>query len=134
MKNKRKYFVCLGIVAVCVIGGLILFNSLKSKEEKYRAEQDRVAKYLVEHYELADGHSIEKIEFTDFQKIELAGFWTITAKVNGKYYISFKEDKIGEEIRTSNYSPNEFKLQGNTGGNKYLSDIKVIYYDKEFIW
>ncbi|MEX2784509.1 hypothetical protein AB3331_04895 [Streptococcus sp. H49] len=134
MKGKRKYFVCLGIAAVCVIGGLILFNSLKSKEEKYRAEQDRVAKYLVEHYELADGHSIEKIEFIEFQKNNMTGSWRTTAIINNRYKISFKEDKIGEEIRTSNYSPNEFKLQGNTGGNKYLSDIKVIYYDKEFIW
>ncbi|AND79482.1 MULTISPECIES: hypothetical protein [Streptococcus] len=129
MKNKRKYFVCLGIVAVCVIGGLILFNSLKSKEEKYRAEQDRVAKYLVNHIELVDDYPIEKIEFIEFKKDNMTGFWWITTTINNKYTISLSERNFGEDVQVSHYSPAEFKIREKSvpNTNDNADNLEIIY-------
>ena len=107
-----------------------MFNSFPSKNEsKYKAEQSRVVNYMLDHYELTKGESIKKIEVTEFQKIEMAGFWSITAKVNDKYKISFTEDRLGEEITTSNYSSNEFKTREKKENKQSLSDVELIYHD-----
>ncbi|AXJ12861.1 hypothetical protein [Streptococcus pluranimalium] len=84
---------------------------------------------MFDHYELTKGESIKKIEVTEFQKIEMAGFWSITTKVNDKYKISFTEDRLGKEIITSNYSSNEFKTRENKENKQSLSDVKLIYHD-----
>ncbi|MFC3931516.1 hypothetical protein ACVR0S_06290 [Streptococcus dentapri] len=107
-----------------------MFNPFTGEDEPiHKHEQDRVVKYLVDHYELANGDKIKTIEVTEFQKIEIAGFWSITTKVNNKYKISFTEDKLGEKITTSNYSSKEFKIREDMENKWSLSDIELIYYD-----
>ena len=67
--NKRKKWGIITLV-ICIIGGIVMFslNHQKEKtlEEKMRIEQDRMALYLVSHYE-----KVEKIEFTSFQQNKL---------------------------------------------------------------
>ncbi|HEL1270657.1 TPA: hypothetical protein TVR04_002004, partial [Streptococcus equi subsp. zooepidemicus] len=111
-QNKRRKLI--GIVAlITILGGIITmgwFNGEELKKEKYRQEQDRVVKYIGEHIELGNGQPITKIEFIEFQlETATTGTWSITAIVNEKYLIHFSEDRLGEEIRTSYYSPKEFK-------------------------
>ena len=69
--NRHKKWSIIALV-ICVIGGIVMFslNQQKEKtlEEKMRIEQDRMALYLVNHYE-----KIEKIEFTSFQQNKLTG-------------------------------------------------------------
>ncbi|AND79485.1 hypothetical protein [Streptococcus pantholopis] len=127
MKSKRKYFVCLGIAAICVIGGLILFNSLKSKEEKYRDEQDRVVKYLVKNYE-----DIRKVEFIEFEKNDISGFYRIVSIVNEDIWVAFNLRGLNGEI-TINYlssknSEVSLKPRDSKNGDVNLQDIKIIYW------
>ncbi|HEL0612890.1 TPA: hypothetical protein TUU92_001892, partial [Streptococcus equi subsp. zooepidemicus] len=113
-KQQSKRRKLIGIVALIIIlGGILTMNWLNDeriKKEKYRQEQDRVGKYIGEHIELGNGKPITKIEFIEFQlETATTGTWSITAIVNEKYLIHFSEDRLGEEIRTSYYSPKEFK-------------------------
>ncbi|HEK9073788.1 TPA: hypothetical protein TUW49_000528 [Streptococcus equi subsp. zooepidemicus] len=133
MMNKRRKLI--GIVAlVAILGGIITmgwFNGEELKKKKYRQEQDRVINYLVEHYELANGDDIKMIEVTEFQQIKIVGYWRITTKVNNKYKISFKENKIGGEIRSSNYSPQEFKRREKVNHSQNAFNTKTMYYKEE---
>ena len=74
--NKRKKWGIIALV-ICIIGGIVMFslNHQKEKtlEEKMRIEQDRVAKFLVSNYDLADGQKIERVEFVEFQKMKVRG-------------------------------------------------------------
>ncbi|MFU2223078.1 hypothetical protein [Streptococcus pluranimalium] len=128
MKKNSLIVSLVIILIVFLIGGCRMFGN-KEEEVEYKHEQDRVVNYMLDHYELTKGESIKKIEVTEFQKIEMAGFWSITAKVNDKYKISFTEDRLGEEITTSNYSSNEFKTRENKENKQSLSDVELIYHD-----
>lgn len=127
-----------GLVAIVVliIGGIIMFslNQQKEKtlEEKMRTEQDRMALYLVNHYE-----KVEKIEFTSFQQNKLTGTWTSNAVVNDEIYVTFSvqnlmiEDEIafGQHISQSN--GNKLIERDNPGvinSDSLMSNIKVIYW------
>ncbi|MEX2784688.1 DUF1433 domain-containing protein [Streptococcus sp. H49] len=128
MKNKRKYFVCLGIAAVCVIGGLILFNSLKSKEEKYRAEQDKLALYLDNNYK-----NIDTVQFTYFEKNSTTGYWDIEAIVNSDIFISFSTINFEQaDINiTEHISQSKGKelIKKETPTNNQTTDITVQYLE-----
>ena len=134
MKKQTKW----GLVAIVVliIGGIIMFslNQQKEKtlEEKMRTEQDRMALYLVNHYE-----KVEKIEFTSFQQNKLTGTWTSNAVVNDEIYVTFSvqnlmiEDEIafGQHISQSN--GNKLIERDNPGvinSDSLMSNIKVIYW------
>ena len=133
--NKRKK---LGIIAlvICIIGGVIMFSlnhpKEKTLEEKMRIEQDRVAKFLVSNYDLADGQKIERVKFVEFQKNESTGSWRITAKVNNQYDISVKIDSLNEngKIRSSNYSPTEFIKREHKEEAGYDIAVKIIYLEE----
>ena len=104
----------------------------KTLEEKMRIEQDRVAKFLVSNYDLADGKKIERVEFVEFQRNESTGSWRITAKVNNQYDISFKTDSLNEngKIRSSNYSPIEFIKREHKEEAGYDIAVKIIYLEE----
>ena len=109
-----------------------MFNPFTGKDEpKYKAEQDRVAQYFVEHYELTNGDFIKTIEVIEFDKNDTTGTWRITITVNEKYNISFNENELGGEIRSSNYSPKEFKVRENINHIQSDSDIELTYYNGE---
>lgn len=127
MTLKKKLTILLGITVV-LIGGLVMFNPFTGKDEpKYKAEQDRVAQYLVEHYELTNGDSIKLIEIIEFQKNEMTGYWRITTKINDKYYISFSEKQLGGELEGEGYDSGEIRVlpEDNQVGN--IGNIKIIY-------
>ena len=133
--NKRKKWGIIALV-ICIIGGVIMFslNQQKEKtlEEKMRIEQDRVAKFLVSNYDLADGQKIERVKFVEFQKNESTGSWRITAKVNNQYDISVKIDSLNEngKIRSSNYSPTEFIKREHKEEAGYDIAVKIIYLEE----
>ena len=133
--NKRKKWGIIALV-ICIIGGVIMFslNQQKEKtlEEKMRIEQDRVAKFLVSNYDLADGQKIERVKFVEFQKNESTGSWRITAKVNNQYDISVKIDSLNEngKIRSSNYSLTEFIKREHKEEAGYDIAVKIIYLEE----
>ncbi|ESR08695.1 hypothetical protein, partial [Streptococcus iniae] len=61
-------------------------NEVSSKKQ----EQDRMVKYIKQHVELTNGDQIKKVEFIDFQKNEMTGFWRVSSKINDKNIISFE--------------------------------------------
>ena len=130
--NRHKKWGIIALV-ICIIGGIIMFslNQQKEKtmEEKMRIEQDRVAKFLVSNYDLADGQKIKRVEFVEFQKNESTGSWRITAKVNGQYDISVKIDSLNEneKRRSSNYSPTDFTKREHKEEAGYDIAVKTIY-------
>ncbi|HEK9988371.1 TPA: hypothetical protein TVE77_001803 [Streptococcus equi subsp. zooepidemicus] len=134
-KQQSKRRKLIGIVAlITILGGILTMNWLNDeriKKEKYRQEQDRVVKYIGEHIELGNGKPITKIEFIEFQlETATTGTWSITAIVNEKYLIHFSEDRLGEEIRTSYYSPKEFKQYSEKMRNN-MTNVETIYYEEK---
>ena len=133
--NKRKKWGIIALV-ICVIGGIVMFslNQQKEKalEEKMRTEQDRMALYLVSHYE-----KVEKIEFTSFQQNKLTGTWTSNAIVNDEIFVTFSvqnlmtEDEIGFGQHISQSNGNKLIERENPeviNSDSLMSNITVIYW------
>ena len=133
--NKRKKWGIIALV-ICVIGGIVMFslNQQKEKalEEKMRTEQDRMALYLVSHYE-----KVEKIEFTSFQQNKLTGTWTSNAIVNDEIFVTFSvqnlmtEDEIGFGQHISQSNGNKLIERDNPeviNNDSLMSNITVIYW------
>ena len=133
--NKRKKWGIIALV-ICIIGGIVMFslNQQKEKtlEEKMRIEQDRMALYLVNHYE-----KIEKIEFTSFQQNKLTGTWTSNAIVNDEIFVTFSvqnlmtEDEIGFGQHISQSNGNKLIERENPeviNSDSLMSNITVIYW------
>ena len=133
--NRHKKWGIITLV-ICIMGGIMMFSLNYQKErtleEKMRIEQDRIAKFLVSNYDLADGQKIERVEFIEFQRNESTGSWRITAKVNNQYDISFKIDSLNEneKIRSSNYSPIEFIKREHKEEAVYDIAVKIIYLEE----
>ena len=133
--NKRKKWGIITLV-ICIIGGIVMFslNHQKEKtlEEKMRIEQDRMALYLVSHYE-----KVEKIEFTSFQQNKLTGTWTSNAIVNEEIFVTFSvqnlmtEDEIGFGQHISQSNGNKLIERDNPeviNSDSLMSNITVIYW------
>ena len=133
--NKRKKWGIIALV-ICIIGGVIMLslNQQKEKtlEEKMRIEQDRMALYLVSHYE-----KVEKIEFTSFQQNKLTGTWTSNAIVNDEIFVTFSvqnlmtEDEIGFGQHISQSNGNKLIERENPeviNSDSLMSNITVIYW------
>ena len=133
--NKRKKWSIVALV-ICIIGGIVMFslNHQKEKtvEEKMRIEQDRMALYLVSHYE-----KVEKIEFTSFQQNKLTGTWTSNAIVNDEIFVTFSvqnlmtEDEIGFGQHISQSNGNKLIERENPeviNSDSLRSNITVIYW------
>ena len=133
--NKRKKWGIIALV-ICIIGGIVMFslNQQKEKtlEEKMRIEQDRMALYLVNHYE-----KVEKIEFTSFQQNKLTGTWTSNAIVNDEIFVTFSvqnlmtEDEIGFGQHISQSNGNKLIERENPeviNSDSLMSNITVIYW------
>ena len=133
--NKRKKWGIIALV-ICIIGGVIMFslNQQKEKtlEEKMRIEQDRMALYLVSHYE-----KVEKIEFTSFQQNKLTGTWNSNAIVNDEIFVTFSvqnlmtEDEIGFGQHISQSNGNKLIERENPeviNSDSLMSNITVIYW------
>ena len=133
--NRHKKWGIIALV-ICIIGGIVMFslNQQKEKtlEEKMRIEQDRMALYLVSHYE-----KVEKIEFTSFQQNKLTGTWTSNAIVNDEIFVTFSvqnlmtEDEIGFGQHISQSNGNKLIERDNPeviNNDSLMSNITVIYW------
>ncbi|MDU1467690.1 MAG: hypothetical protein E6884_01280 [Streptococcus mitis] len=133
--NRHKKWGIIALV-ICIIGGIVMFslNHQKEKtlEEKMRIEQDRMALYLVSHYE-----KVEKIEFTSFQQNKLTGTWTSNAIVNDEIFVTFSvqnlmtEDEIGFGQHISQSNGNKLIERDNPeviNSDSLMSNITVIYW------
>ena len=133
--NRHKKWGIIALV-ICIIGGIVMFslNHQKEKtlEEKMRIEQDKMALYLVNHYE-----KVEKIEFTSFQQNKLTGTWTSNAIVNDEIFVTFSvqnlmtEDEIGFGQHISQSNGNKLIERENPeviNSDSLMSNITVIYW------
>ena len=133
--NRHKKWGIIALV-ICIIGGIIMFSlnhqKEKTMEEKMRIEQDRMALYLVSHYE-----KVEKIEFTSFQQNKLTGTWNSNAIVNDEIFVTFSvqnlmtEDEIGFGQHISQSNGNKLIERDNSGvinSDSLMSNIKIIYW------
>ena len=133
--NKRKKWGIIALV-ICIIGGIVMFSlnhqKEKTMEEKMRIEQDRMALYLVSHYE-----KVEKIEFTSFQQNKLTGTWNSNAIVNDEIFVTFSvqnlmtEDEIGFGQHISQSNGNKLIERDNPeviNSDSLMSNITVIYW------
>ena len=133
--NKRKKWGIIAL-AICIIGGIVMFSlnhpKEKTLEEKMRIEQDRMALYLVSHYE-----KVEKIEFTSFQQNKLTGTWNSNAIVNDEIFVTFSvqnlmtEDEIGFGQHISQSNGNKLIERENPeviNSDSLMSIITVIYW------
>ena len=133
--NRHKKWGIIALV-ICIVGGIVMFslNHQKEKtlEEKMRIEQDRIALYLVSHYE-----KVEKIEFTSFQQNKLTGTWNSNAIVNDEIFVTFSvqnlmtEDEIGFGQHISQSNGNKLIERDNPeviNSDSLMSNITVIYW------
>ena len=133
--NRHKKWGIIALV-ICIIGGIIMFSlnhqKEKTMEEKMRIEQDRMALYLVSHYE-----KVEKIEFTSFQQNKLTGTWNSNAIVNDEIFVTFSvqnlmtEDEIGFGQHISQSNGNKLIERDNPeviNSDSLMSNITVIYW------
>lgn len=128
MKKRIWYLI---IIITVILGGLVMKNVFVTNEvSSKKQEQDRMVKYIKQHVELTNGDQIKKVEFIDFQKNEMTGFWRVSSKINDKFFISFKLDEFGAEIRTSNYKANEFNVNSDKQ-NIESSNIPEVSYIEE---
>ncbi|MGT2733003.1 hypothetical protein [Streptococcus ruminantium] len=131
MKIKQvltSLFILIGMMSL--LGGCGMSGSEK-EEVKYKSEQDRVVNYLLENYELTNGDKIKTIEFIEFEKNNITGTWRITTRINEKYDISFNQNELNGQLRSSNYSPKEFKKRNvDYNHTQNVHGIKIIYYEE----
>lgn len=124
MGKKTK----LSIVAfvIFVIGGIIMFSLNQKREQteaqQIRHEQERMALYLVNHYE-----GVKKIEFKDYNHDNITGYISSEAQVNDQYSITFFSAGVKGSISIDYYD--DFKLK-KTKNNLNLNNIEIIYYKK----
>ncbi|MFU2181403.1 hypothetical protein ACMZ6Y_09455 [Streptococcus pluranimalium] len=127
----KKRLIWLIAIILIITGGLFFMRKnifTGESENEYRDEEERIALYFVNNYELTNGDKIEKIEFTEFEKNNMTGTWRITILVNDNFSISFKESKIGDkELYGTSYSMTEIKKLDTSQKNVALDDIKVDY-------
>ncbi|MBJ8325479.1 hypothetical protein JHK62_02130 [Streptococcus sp. CSL7591-lung] len=102
-------------------------NNSKIEEDNWKKEQEeRVALYLINNFDLADGSDIEEIEVVDFEKNSMTGTWWITLCVNNKYNMDFSLTKSNNNLRTSHYSPIDF-IDKTTIGTLTELPVKLKY-------
>lgn len=129
----RKRLIWLIVIILIITGGLFFMRKnifTGEWENEYRDEEERIALYFVNNYELTNGDKIEKIEFTEFEKNNMTGYWRIVLLVNNEYQISFKESKIGGELRSGSYMGTEFRKIDDKKSNTKLYGIVIDYLEE----
>ena len=129
--NKRKKWGIIALV-ICIIGGIVMFSlnhqKEKTMEEKMRIEQDRMALYLVNHYE-----GINEIEFNDVENNATTGSRTALLTVNKELKMEITFFKFNDE--TDNYviSWNKrlnLQEKNEITNQQTIDNIKVKYWSK----
>ncbi|HEL1164860.1 TPA: hypothetical protein TVK20_000502, partial [Streptococcus equi subsp. zooepidemicus] len=106
MKKSTKAFIALMIL----IGGLLMVFSLNGKiteEQQKRDLETSIAKLLVSDYE-----GVKTIKFQGWGHSRETGSWGTTVIINESNQMSFSFSSIKtlEDIGSTRYNPNTFKL------------------------
>ncbi|MQQ02534.1 hypothetical protein GEZ98_06465 [Streptococcus mitis] len=129
--NRHKKWSIITLV-ICIIGGIVMFslNQQKEKtlEEKMRIEQDRMALYLVNHYE-----GINEIEFNDVENNATTGSRTALLTLNKELEMEITFFKFND--KTDNYviSWNKrlnLQEKNEITNQQTIDNIKVKYWSK----
>ena len=129
--NKRKKWGIIALV-ICIIGGIVMFSlnhqKEKTMEEKMRIEQDRMALYLVNHYE-----GINEIEFNDVENNATTGSRTALLTLNKELEMEITFFKFNDE--TDNYVISWNKRlnlpeHNDITNQQTIANIKVKYWSK----
>ncbi|MCU9533189.1 hypothetical protein [Streptococcus sp. CSL10205-OR2] len=130
MKKKLLFI----LIALVLVGGIFIafcLNNSKIEEDTWmRKQEDRVALYFINRYELTNGDDIEEIEIVQFEKNSMTGYCRVVLSANNKYNIAFSLNSDNDEIRTSNYLPENFKKKP-IDDNLTELPIKMKYIERE---
>ena len=129
--NRHKKWGIIALV-ICIIGGIVMFSlnhpKEKTLEEKMRIEQDRMALYLVNHYE-----GINEIEFNDVENNATTGSRTALLTLNKeleKEITFFKfNDKTDNYVISWNKRLN-LQEKNEITNQQTIDNIKVKYWSK----
>ncbi|WP_373756980.1 hypothetical protein [Streptococcus ferus] len=108
-----------------------MFRRKKQKAEILHLEQERMALYLINHYE-----DIHKIEFRSLTEHRKTGTWVSDSVINDEFIIKLTLWGIGGEISLAQLaSHNEGKAlkkkaMPTTFENHVLKTIQIIYWVK----
>ena len=96
------------------------------EKKKLRKEEEKIALYLVNHYE-----DVKKIEFVNFHKGGFGTGDTITIKVNDNSYILPTELESKDGYYSIGYDPKDFHLIEKKPPTQLtsLDGVDVIYYE-----
>lgn len=129
MKKQTKW----GLVAIVVliIGGVMIFSFQKKEqtfEEQIQHEQDRMALYLMNHYE-----GINEIEFNDIENNASTGSRSALLTINKEFKMEIAFFKFND--KTDNYViswDKRLNLQekNETTNQQTIGNIKVKYWSK----
>ncbi|MGT2771367.1 hypothetical protein [Streptococcus marimammalium] len=101
--KKKLLFILIPMILVGGIFTAFSLNDSKKEEDAWmRKQEDRVALYFINRYDLTNGDDIEEIELVEFENNSLSGSWYITLFINNNYYIDFTLDDYNDEIWASN--------------------------------
>ena len=129
--NRHKKWSIIALV-ICVIGGIVMFslNQQKEKtlEEKMRIEQDRMALYLVNHYE-----GINEIEFNDVENNATTGSRTALLTLNKELEMEITFFKFND--KTDNYVISwnkrlDLQEKNEITNQQTIDNIKVKYWSE----
>ena len=129
---KKRIKMSIITLVICIIGGIVMFslNQQKEKtlEEKMRIEQDRMALYLVNHYE-----GINEIEFNDVENNATTGSRTALLTLNKELEMEITFFKFND--KTDNYviSWNKrlnLQEKNEITNQQTIDNIKVKYWSK----
>ena len=129
--NRHKKWGIIALV-ICIIGGIVMFSlnhqKEKTMEEKMKIEQDRMALYLVNHYE-----GINEIEFNDVENNATTGSRTALLTLNKELEMEITFFKFND--KTDNYviSWNKrlnLQEKNEITNQQTIDNIKVKYWSK----
>lgn len=129
MKKQTKW----GLVAIVglIIGGVMIFSFQKKEqtfEEQIQHEQERMALYLINHYE-----GINEIEFNDIVNNASTGSRAALLTINKEFKMEIAFFKFND--KTDNYViswDKRLNLQekNETTNQQTIGNIKVKYWSK----
>jgi ubiquitin C-terminal hydrolase, putative len=98
----------------------------KEEKKKLRKEEEKIALYLVNHYQ-----DVKKIEFVNFHKGGFGTGDTITIKVNNSSYILPTELESKDGYYSIGYDPKDFHLIEKKPPTQLtsLDGVDVSYYE-----
>ncbi|WP_067101923.1 hypothetical protein [Streptococcus sp. DD13] len=126
MKSRSKwFFVSLFILSLGGIGMVILYQQRAQEEtELTRHEQERMALYLVNHYE-----GVEEIEFQDFYTDQKTGYVSSQARVNNESTVTIFSAGIDGNISVDYHT--NFKLKRSENKLDITLDTIKLKYNRD---